>query len=120
MEIYDAVAALGALAQASRLRVFRLLIQHGETGLAAGRIATEVGVPHNTLSTHLAILQNAGLVASRRESRSIIYRIDFDGMRGLMAYLLEDCCHANHASLEPLLASLAPACCEPTTTGDTA
>ena len=118
MEMIAAIAALGALAQESRLRVFRLLIRHGEEGLAAGRIATEVGVPHNTLSTHLAILQNAGLVTSRRESRSIIYRIDFDGMRGLMAYLLEDCCRAKRASIEPLLASLAPDCCQPIRTGD--
>ncbi len=118
MEMKAAVAALGALAQESRLRVFRLLIQHGEAGLAAGRIASAVGVPHNTLSTHLAILQNAGLVTSRRESRSIIYRIHFDGMRGLMAYLLQDCCRAEHASIEPLLASLAPDCCQPNQPGD--
>ncbi len=115
MEITEAVTTLAALAQESRLRVFRLLVRHGEAGLAAGRIASAVGVPHNTLSTHLAILQNAGLVTSRRESRSIIYRVDFDGMRGLLAYLLEDCCRADHASIEPLLASLAPDCCQPET-----
>ena len=76
-----------ALAQSSRLNAFRLLVTHGETGLAAGEIARQLDIPHNTLSSHLSILSNAGLVSSERRSRSIIYRVDFEGMRELLAFL---------------------------------
>jgi DNA-binding transcriptional ArsR family regulator len=73
MDISVAVKALGALSQESRLKAFRLLVRSGDEGMAAGRIADALSIPHNTLSTHLSTLVNAGLVNSRRESRSIIY-----------------------------------------------
>jgi len=110
MDITNASRALGALAQGSRLRVFRLLVQYGEDGLAAGRIARALDIPHNTLSSHLGILHRAGLLQSHRKSRSIIYRIDFDGMRELMAFLLEDCCQAQRRFAGPLLDSLTADC----------
>jgi DNA-binding transcriptional ArsR family regulator len=88
----EAVAALGALAQESRLAVFRLLVQRGPRGLAAGQIAERVGIPAPTLSFHLAQLAHAGLVGSRREGRSIIYAADYAGMQSLMSFLGENCC----------------------------
>ena len=87
-----ALAALAALGQPTRLEIFRLLIRAERTGLAAGAIAEAVGAPHNTLSTHLAILARAGLVRGARDGRSIIYRADIEGMRGLIAFLVDDCC----------------------------
>lgn len=87
-----AVAALGALAQEHRLAVFRLLVEAGSDGLAAGAIATELGIPNSSLSFHLAQLANAGLVTSERRSRSLIYRADYAAMNGLLGYLTENCC----------------------------
>lgn len=87
-----ALAALAALGQSTRLEIFRLLIRAEPKGLAAGAIAEAVGAPHNTLSTHLAILARAGLVRGARDGRSIIYRADIEGMRGLIAFLVDDCC----------------------------
>ena len=86
MDQSQTIKALAALAQESRLQAFRLLVRSGPDGLAAGEIARRLDVPHNTLSSHLAILANAGLLTSHRQSRSIIYRIDFDGTtsNGLM------------------------------------
>ena len=92
METKAAVAALGALAQESRLEVFRLLVQRGTAGLPAGEIGERVGVPATTLSFHLAQLSHAGLVTSRREGRSIIYAADYAGMRALMDFLTRNCC----------------------------
>jgi ArsR family transcriptional regulator, arsenate/arsenite/antimonite-responsive transcriptional repressor len=92
MDAKGAVAALGALAQRSRLEVFRLLVRRGPAGLAAGEISARVGVPPTTLSFHLAQLSRAGLVTSRREGRSILYAADYGGMQGLMGFLTENCC----------------------------
>ncbi len=111
MEIEVAVRSLGALAQESRLGAFRLLVQAGPTGLPAGAIAKALGIPHNTLSTHLGILVQAGLVASERQSRSIIYRTDFDGTRELLSYLLEDCCQGAPELCHPAVDSVSTACC---------
>src|SRR5437867_8624870 len=86
------VDALGALAQESRLAVFRLLVRRGPAGLPAGEISERVGVPPTTLSFHLAQLSHAGLVSSRREGRSILYAASYLGMQGLMGFLLENCC----------------------------
>ena len=88
-----AVAALGALAQESRLAVFRLLVRRGPAGLAAGEIGERVGVPPTTLSFHLAQLSHGGLVTSRRVGRSILYAANYPGMQDLMGFLLENCCH---------------------------
>ena len=97
------VNAFSALAQTSRLQVFRLLVRKGPEGLAAGDIARQLGVPHNTLSTHLAILTRAGLLRSARQGRSIIYRIDAGGIRDLLDHLVKDCCNGNPELCGPLL-----------------
>ncbi|MEZ5742185.1 MAG: metalloregulator ArsR/SmtB family transcription factor [Sphingomonadaceae bacterium] len=86
------IRALSALAQEHRLAAFRLLVQAGEQGLAAGVLADRLDVPPSSMSFHLAQLANAGLVTQRRESRSIIYSADYAAMNGLMGYLTENCC----------------------------
>jgi len=110
MDIPTTVKALSALAQESRLNAFRLLLRCGPEGLAAGEIARQLDIPHNTLSSHLAILCNAGLLTSQRESRSIFYRINFDGTRALLSFLMEDCCQGQPELCSPLLDSLLPGC----------
>ena len=110
MENELAIAALGALAQGTRLDVFRLLVRHEPDGLAAGEIARRLDVPQNTMSAHLGILARAGLVRSERHSRSIIYRVDLDRLRDLVLFLLKDCCGGRADLCEPLLAELAPCC----------
>jgi ArsR family transcriptional regulator, arsenate/arsenite/antimonite-responsive transcriptional repressor len=92
MKKLKAVAALGALAQETRLDIFRLLVQKGPNGMAAGEIGGRLGQPSPTLSFHLNQLRFAGLVNSRRESRSIIYSANFKAMNELVAYLTENCC----------------------------
>jgi DNA-binding transcriptional ArsR family regulator len=87
-----ALAALAALGQPTRLAIFRLLVRKEPTGLSAGALAEAVGCPHNTLSTHVAILARAGLVNGTRESRTIIYRANAAGTRALIAFLVTDCC----------------------------
>lgn len=106
-----AVEALSALAHDGRLSVFRLLVRHGQDGLAAGDIARKLDVLPNTLSANLTVLSNAGLVRSRREGRSIIYTPDFDRMTELLAYLVEDCCNGDAAVCAPLAAVASRACC---------
>lgn len=114
MDISNAAKALSALSQESRLRAFRLLVGSGTEGMAAGRIADALDIPHNTLSTHLSTLVNAGLVNSRRESRSIIYSIDFEGTRALFTFLMEECCQGSPEVCLPALESLLPRCCDST------
>lgn len=97
MEIDDAVAALGALAQTNRLDVFRLLVRTGPEGLPAGEIAEHLKIPAATLSFHLAQLRQAGLATMKREGRSLIYSADYDGMNQLMAFLTENCCAGTDA-----------------------
>ena len=92
MEPSVVIRALGALAQEHRLAVFRLLVQAGPHGMAAGALAEALGVPGSSMSFHLSQLANAGLVAQRRQSRSIIYSADYEAMNALMAYLTENCC----------------------------
>ena len=119
MDISTATQRLSALAQERRLGVFRLLVLAGDTGLPAGAIAESLEIPHNTLSTHLGILDQAGLVRSRRDGRRVIYSVDFDGMRGLLAYLLEDCCQGARDVCEPALDAVLPAGCDATNHGVT-
>lgn len=92
METSQAVAALAALAQPSRLTIFRMLVQAGPEGAPSGEIARALEAPANTTSANLAVLARAGLIRSRRESRFIRYSADFDRMGELLAYLVEDCC----------------------------
>jgi DNA-binding transcriptional ArsR family regulator len=86
------IAALGALAQEHRLALFRLLVQVGEDGMAAGAIADALAIPKSSLSFHLSQLKAAGLVRQERRHPSIIYRADYDAMTALVAYLTENCC----------------------------
>lgn len=111
MDISNATRALSALSQQTRLETFRLLVRCGEDGLPAGEIARALETPHNTMSSHLAILSNAGLVHSRREGRSIIYSVDFAGVRDLMSFLMEDCCQGRPEICGPALDSVVAGCC---------
>jgi ArsR family transcriptional regulator, arsenate/arsenite/antimonite-responsive transcriptional repressor len=92
MESEQAILALAALAQSTRLGVFRLLVKHEPDGLAAGDIAKAIAIPQNTMSAHLAILARAGLVISERKSRSIIYRANLLTFQNLTSFMVEDCC----------------------------
>jgi DNA-binding transcriptional ArsR family regulator len=105
MEHAMAIGALGALAQETRLQIFRLLVEEGPEGLPAGRIAERIGLPGPTLSFHLQQMKQAGLVTCRRESRSLIYAADFTTMNALVAYLTENCCRRTGAVCVP-----APVC----------
>lgn len=106
---------LGALAQATRLETFRLLVQREPDGVPVGELARILDVPQNTMSAHLATLSRAGLVTSERRSRSIIYRADLGGLRELTLFLLKDCCGGSSELCAPLIAELAP-CCSPEVT----
>jgi DNA-binding transcriptional ArsR family regulator len=97
MKITAAVEALGALAQGSRLSIFRLLVQTGKQGLAAGVLGEKLGIPPATLSFHLKTLVHAGLVSSRTEGRFVIYSADYAAMDKLVAYLTEHCCAGDAA-----------------------
>lgn len=98
MEKTSALAALGALAQDTRLDIFRLLVQAGDAGMAAGNIGERLGLPGPTLSFHLNQLRHAGLITVRRESRSLIYAAEYRAMNGLLAYLTENCCAGDSAA----------------------
>jgi DNA-binding transcriptional ArsR family regulator len=111
MEMTQAINALAALAQESRLRVFRLLVRAGPEGMAAGDIAEQLGVPANTMSAHLAVLSRAGLIVSRKEGRSVIYAVDIEGTRKLLSFLVEDCCRGKPEVCRPLIASALARCC---------
>jgi ArsR family transcriptional regulator len=93
MESSTAVTHLSALAQDSRLSVFRLLVQAGAEGLSAGDLAGKLALPNPTLSFHLSQLKSAGLVQCRRESRSLIYTANYAAMNDLLAYLTQNCCN---------------------------
>ena len=94
MESQKVIAALAALAQEHRLKLFRLLVQAGEEGMAAGAIAQALGVPNSTLSFHLAQLSRAGLICQRRQHRSIVYSANYAAMNGMVGFLTENCCGA--------------------------
>jgi DNA-binding transcriptional ArsR family regulator len=102
MKTIQAVAALAALAQESRLRVFRLLVPAGATGLSAGEIAQRLDIPAATLTFHLKELSHAGLIESRRDGRSIIYSLRVAGMRELLTFLSEDCCQGSPDLCQPV------------------
>lgn len=108
MKQAQVIAALSALAQDSRLEVFRLLVRTGRDGLAAGEIARQLGIPNSSLSFHLAQLQEAGLIAQRREGRSLIYSADYARMDALVGFLTENCCGGEACEAAP--ADRAKAC----------
>ena len=98
MEKSDALAALAALAQESRLDIYRLLVQAGADGLPAGHIGEQLGLPSATLAFHLKQLKHAGLVTFTRDGRSLIYAAVYPAMNGLLAYLTDNCCQGNPAA----------------------
>jgi ArsR family transcriptional regulator len=117
MKKLTAIAALGALAQETRLDIFRLLMQKGPEGMPAGEIGARLAQPSPTMSFHLNQLRFAGLVTSRRESRSIIYSANFRAMTGLLAYLTENCCGGRPELCTPAaLSGCAPECAPGQTT----
>jgi len=112
MDSTIAVDALAALAQTTRLEAFRELVRSEPHGLPAGEIARRLNVPQNTMSSHLAILNRAGLLTAERRSRSVIYRADLTAVRGLVLYLLRDCCAGRPELCAPVIEALAPCCAE--------
>jgi DNA-binding transcriptional ArsR family regulator len=111
MESEEAIIALAALAQPTRLDVFRLLVKREPDGLAAGDIARSLAVPQNTMSSHLSILARAGLVSAQRFSRSIIYRANLGRFQDVVLFLLRDCCDGRPEICAPVMESLTP--CSP-------
>lgn len=103
MQIESAVAALAALAQESRLAVFRLLVQAGNAGVAAGTLGEKLGIPPATLSFHLKTLTQAGLIKPRSEGRFVIYSANFAEMDKLIAYLTEHCCAGDASQCAPIM-----------------
>lgn len=99
MDITNAIRMFDALSQETRLRVFRLLVEAGTPGLPAGALSEALGIPHNTLSFHLGHLSNAGLLASRKDGRSVVYTAQFDAMRDLIAFMVKDCCAGEFATI---------------------
>ena len=102
MESTQAVTALEALAQESRLGIFRLLVTAGPEGLPAGHIAERMNLPAPTLSFHLSQLKHAGLTTCRRDGRSLIYSANFEEMNGLVGFLTDNCCGRGEASCAPV------------------
>jgi DNA-binding transcriptional ArsR family regulator len=112
MENTDAIDVFTALAQATRLEAFRLIMAHEPHGLPAGEVARRLEVPQNTMSSHLAILTRAGLISFERQSRSIVYRAEIDRMRAIASFLVSDCCDGRPELCAPLVAEFT-ACCVP-------
>jgi ArsR family transcriptional regulator len=114
METNDAVAALAALAQETRLSVFRLLVEAGPEGVAAGVVGEKLSVPPATLSFHLKELARAGLVASRPEGRFIYYSVDYERMAALMSFLTQNCCRGMPDECLSVVETALGRCCAPT------
>jgi ArsR family transcriptional regulator, arsenate/arsenite/antimonite-responsive transcriptional repressor len=118
METKDAIDAFSALAQQTRLEVFRRLVRAGPEGLPAGAVARALETPANTMSTHLAILERAGLISARREGRLVFYAASFSRVHDLIGFLLADCC-AGNPQVCRAVADIARdvECCDPRTEG---
>lgn len=112
MENEEAVLALAALAQPTRLEAFRVLVKHEPDGVAAGDLARALEVPQNTLSAHLSVLTRADLITSERQSRSIIYRANLPAFQKVALFLLQDCCGGRPEVCAPIIENLQP-CCPP-------
>lgn len=108
MDERQALLSFGALSQETRLRILRMLVVAGPEGLAAGNIAEQAGVTASNVSFHIKELERAGLVSSRRESRSIIYTAEFDALNGLLRFLMEDCCAGRICLPDPADAGCSP------------
>jgi ArsR family transcriptional regulator, arsenate/arsenite/antimonite-responsive transcriptional repressor len=118
MDEPHALAALAALGQATRLAIFRLLVREEPTGMSAGALAEAVGCPHNTFSTHVAILARAGLVYGKRDGRTITYRANAAGTRALIGFLVTDCCEGRPELCGLSIGATESACCPPATTSN--
>lgn len=110
MDKMATLEALAALGQETRLDAFRLLVQAGSQGMAAGDIATHLGVRQNTMSANLTVLSHAGLIRSRREGRSIRYFADMDGIKDLLGFLMENCCGGAPELCQPVIDKLTCGC----------
>ena len=110
MDKKQALAALSALGQDTRLEVFRLLVRAGGDGVPAGEIATQLGTVQNTMSAHLKVLDNAGLVRAERDGRTIRYFADMTGFRDLLAFLMEDCCNGAPELCRPVIQAVTCNC----------
>ena len=110
MDKLKALESFAALGQDTRLEAFRLLVKAGPDGMAAGEIADTLGVKQNTMSANLSVLFQAGLVRNAREGRSIRYYADLDGLRGLLEFLMEDCCGGQPDLCRPVVDALTCAC----------
>jgi DNA-binding transcriptional ArsR family regulator len=106
MEVRTALEALTALSHETRLWVFRLLVQAGPEGLPAGEIAESLSSRQNTVSSHLRQLQSAGLIDGERQGRQVLYRANYDTVRDLVLFLVEDCCASSSQICNPLAESL--------------
>jgi len=113
MEITGAVTALAALAQETRLSIFRLLVEAGPEGVAAGRIGETLKVPGATMSFHLKELVRAGLVSGRQEKQFIYYAVDFERMAELMTFLTQNCCHGMPQACLTVVETALGRCCAP-------
>jgi ArsR family transcriptional regulator len=110
MDSTTAILALAALAQPTRLDVFRLLVKQEPNGMPAGDIAQELAVPHNTMSSHLSILARAALISSERHGRSIVYRANLATLQSMTLFLLQDCCGGEPGLCASLIESIQPCC----------
>lgn len=106
MKDTEAIDCLSAIAHVTRLRVFRLLVGAAGDGLASGEIARRLDIPATTMSTHLGILARAGLIEARRQSRTVFYSVSQDGVRGLLDYLISDCCGGRPDLCAPALSAM--------------
>lgn len=113
MNKVDAILALSALAQDTRLDTFRLLAKHEPEGIPAGELARLAGVPQNTMSSHLAILSRSNLVTGERQSRSIIYRANIQAFQALTLFMIQDCCGGHPELCGPIVDNLSPCCPTP-------
>lgn len=110
MDKKDALDAFAALSQVTRLDVFRLLVKAGGKGMLAGDISNALEVRQNTMSANLSILNQSGLIRNERQGRSIRYFADMEGMSGLLAFLMEDCCGGRPELCQPVIDEIACAC----------
>lgn len=106
-----AIKSFAGLSQETRLDAFRILVKHGDAGIAAGELSDKLGIPQNTLSFHLSHLNQAGLVKSRKDGRSIIYYANLDTVQALVRFLLEDCCAMDKSTCKGVEKILQKACC---------
>lgn len=110
MDNLEALSAFSALSQPTRLEVFRVLIKAGAQGRLAGELGAQLDVRQNTMSANLTVLLNAGLVRNERHGRTIRYFADFDAVRGLLAFLMEDCCGGRAELCKPIIDEIACVC----------